>query len=72
VIVEPIGKLPIQFLPKKEEKVVDEKKDKVVVEKKDKAVADKKDKTVVAKKDKVVKKPIDDHGWLFIDEIFVN
>lgn len=54
VVIEPIGKMPKQFLPEKK-----------VVDKKDKTVADKKDKPA-----KPVK--INDHGWLFLDEIFVN
>ncbi len=55
VIVEPIGKLPKQFLPEKKEKPVGEKKDKAAASKKDK-----------------VAQPFNDHGWFFIDEIFVN
>jgi uncharacterized membrane protein len=65
VIIEPIGKMPKQFLPEKKEKPADEKKEKVV--------ADKKDKVADSKKDKAPKpKPFNDHGWFFIDEIFVN
>ncbi|HEY4876954.1 MAG TPA: c-type cytochrome domain-containing protein [Puia sp.] len=63
VIIEPIGKLPKQFLPEKKKDTVADKKDKVVAEKKDKLIGSKKDKAV---------KPLNDHGWFFIDEIFVN
>jgi uncharacterized membrane protein len=62
VIIEPIGKLPKQFLPEKKKEVVADKKDKVVAEKKDKLIRSKKEKP----------KPFNDHGWFFIDEIFVN
>jgi uncharacterized membrane protein len=54
VIIEPIGKLPKQFLPEKPKEVIGEKKDKNVALKKE------------------VPKPFSDHGWLFVDEIFVN
>ena len=55
VLIEPIGKMPKQFLPEKPVTVV----------------ADKKNKTTITKKDKT-KKPPNNNGWLFVDEIFVN
>ncbi|MES1219219.1 MAG: c-type cytochrome domain-containing protein, partial [Bacteroidota bacterium] len=58
VVIEPIGKLPKQFLPEKNDKTVADKKDK-------------KDKKDVSKKDKAAK-PANDHGWFFIDEIFLD
>ncbi|HLK27970.1 MAG TPA: c-type cytochrome domain-containing protein [Puia sp.] len=71
VVVEPIGKLPKQFLPEKPKEVVADKKDKNVTDKKDKNVIDKKGKDVAAKKEKKPN-PLDSYGWLFLDEIFVN